>query len=264
MRPISAVLAHTCIHSFDAGRGDDMKRTVVAALVAAAGCTSVHMVQRDGCWLKKTERTLGGEREELGFCAKPSPAPAEDRMSRLVQECMAQADYRWQNRAIAAWGRNEPIPPQDNDDAIAKTCMSQASAALGIEAENNALKARLAELSEDRDSLKTMSEKARVFLQESSEKMITALGEAAKKPAPNATATATSTTKTESDTTAQPVPPTTVVGFNGTPVPIAPRTVKVNACVPKAPAAAKKVDDPACAKKEQAALNTPGSAHLQE
>jgi len=124
------------------------------------------------------------------------------------------------------------------------------------------LKARLADLSQDRDALKTASEKDREFLQQSSDKMITALGEAAKKPAPNATATATSTTKTESDTTAQPLPPTTVVGFNGTPVPIAPRTVKVNACIPKT--AARKADAPGCDKKEQASLNPPESGHLPQ
>ncbi|MFN2547999.1 MAG: hypothetical protein ABR567_11240 [Myxococcales bacterium] len=242
-----------------------MTRIVLVAAVGALACTSVHMVQRDGCWLKKTETTLGGSREELGFCAKPGGTPAEDRMSRLVQECMAQADYRWQNRAIAAWNRNEPIPPQDNDEAIAKACMNEATAALRIEAENAALKDRIAELSKDRDTLKTASDKDREFLQNSSDKMITALGEAAKKPAPNASATATSTTKTESDTTAQPVPPTTVVGFNGTAVPIAPRTVKVNACVPhKAPTTAKKADEPACEKKEQASLNPPDPARLHE
>jgi hypothetical protein len=224
-----------------------MRMWVGAVVVGAMACTSVHMVQRDGCWLKKTETTLGGAREELGFCAKPEPSPAEDRMARLVQECMGQADYRWQNRAIAAWGRNEPIPPQDNDDAIAKACMGQAAAALGIEEENKALKSRLAELTQDRESLKALSEKDREFLQQSSDKMITALGEAAKKPAPNATATATSTTKTESDLNPQAAPPTTVVGFNGTPMQMAAPRV-VNSCVRKTPAAAKKPEAPACAK----------------
>ena len=45
---------------------------------------------------------------------------------------------------------------------------------------------------------------------------------------------------------------TTTSIVNATPVPIAPRTVKTNACVPKVPAA-KKADEPACAKKEQSA-----------
>ena len=188
-----------------------MGRMGLGFLLCALACTSVRMVQRDGCWLKQTETTLGGSREELGFCAKPEPAPVDDRMSRLVQECMAQADYRWQNRAIAAWGRHEPIPSQDTDDATARTCMGQASAALGIEAENSALRSRLAELSQDRESLKMTAEEDRDFLQKSSDKLVTALGEAAKKPAPNATATATSTGTAKSDTPAQAAPTLTIV-----------------------------------------------------
>jgi hypothetical protein len=79
--------------------------------------------------------------------------------------------------------------------------MSQASAALGMEVENGALKSRLAEMSHDRDALTAVTDQDRAHLQESSDKMVAALGEAAKKPAPNATATATSTgtAKTESD-----------------------------------------------------------------
>jgi hypothetical protein len=223
-----------------------------ALLVAAVGCTSVHMVQRDGCWVKKTETTLGNSSEELGFCAKPEPQPAEDRMARLVQECMAQADYRWQNRAIAAWGRNEPIPPQDADDAIAKTCMTQASAALGLEAENGVLRSRLAELSSDRESLKETAEKDREYLYQSSDKLVTALGEAANKTMPNVTATATSTTKSDSNT--PPQTPTMVMApapvvVNGAPAPVVvngavmPRRTPAAACLAKrAHPAAKSVE----------------------
>ncbi|HWT86590.1 MAG TPA: hypothetical protein VN177_12500, partial [Myxococcales bacterium] len=92
---------------------------VVGLCSALLACTSVKMVQREGCWVKQTERTLGGSTEELGFCAKARPQWAEDRLARLVQECMAQADYRWENRALAAWTRNEPIPPPDSDEQIA-------------------------------------------------------------------------------------------------------------------------------------------------
>jgi hypothetical protein len=189
----------------------------VAALCGALlACTSVKMVQREGCWVKQTERTLGGTTEELGFCSKARPQWAEDRLARLVQECMAQADYRWENRALAAWTRNEPIPPPDSDEQVSKTCMTQAAAALGLEVQNDALKSRLAEVSQDREKLRGASEKDREFLEQSSDKMITALGEAAKKPAPSAVATATSTgtAKTESDqrSAAQsPAPPATVV-----------------------------------------------------
>ncbi len=49
------------------------------------------------------------------------------------------------------------------------------------------------------------------FLHQSSDKMVTALGEAAKRPAPNATATATSTGTAKSDTPAQAAPGVTVM-----------------------------------------------------
>jgi len=192
---------------------------IAASCAALLSCTSVKMVQREGCWVKQTERTFGGSSEELGFCTKERSEWAEDRLARLVQECIAQADFRWENRALAAWQRNEPIPPPDGDEQIARTCMSQAASALGLEVQNDALKSRLADLSHDRDDLKSATEKDRDYLHESGEKMISALGEAAKKPAPSAVATATSTgtAKTESDqrTAHQPdapvAPPTVVV-----------------------------------------------------
>ena len=90
-------------------RGIGMVAVVLPALV---GCTSVRMLQREGCWVKQTEKWPGRVSEELGFCSKPAPVWAQDRVARLVQECMAQADFRWQNRALAAWTRGEPIPPQ--------------------------------------------------------------------------------------------------------------------------------------------------------
>ncbi len=88
-----------------------------AALWVGSGCTSVKMVQRDGCWVKQTNKWPGQVREELGFCSRAPSKPAEDRLARLVQECQAQADFRWQNRALAAWSRNEPLPPQESEQA---------------------------------------------------------------------------------------------------------------------------------------------------
>jgi hypothetical protein len=217
------------------GTGKILEKRQVFLAAAAAGalvaCTSVKMVQREGCWVKQTSRTLGGTSEELGFCTKPPPEWAQDRLARLVQECMAQADYRWENRALASWSRNEPIPPPESDESIAKTCMGQASAALGLEAENGALKSRLADLNQDREALKAVTDKDREYLQQSGDKMVTALGEAAKKPAPNATATATSTgtAKTESDLRSAQQP------GQGAPLVIAPGTAMAPASV--APAA---------------------------
>ena len=207
-------------------------RKWVAAAAAALGCTSVHVVQRDGCWLKRTEGFLQGTSEELGFCSKGAPQWSEDRLARLVQECMTQADYRWENRALQAWSRGQPIPPQESDQEISKICMSEASAMMSMEAENKALKARLGELSQERDSARMLTEKDREFLQQNSEKMVTALGEAAKKPAPTATATATSTgtAKTESDQrSAMPIPA-------AAPAAPAMTVLEVPAALPAAPA----------------------------
>jgi hypothetical protein len=221
-------------------------RTAVVCLALVA-CTSVKMVQREGCWVRQTERTLGGTTEELGFCTKARPQWAEDRLARLVQECMAQADYRWENRALAAWTRGEPVPPPDSDEQIAKTCMGQAASALSLEAQNDALKSRLVDVSQDRETLRSAAEKDRDFLEQSSDKMITALGEAAKKPPPSAVATATSTgtAKTESDMrTAQhpeAAPPSTTVvlaappGTAGVAAPVAPPAPKPSSapCMPR-------------------------------
>jgi hypothetical protein len=215
--------------------------TRVAVLCGALlACTSVKMVQREGCWVKQTERTLGGTTEELGFCTKARPEWAEDRLARLVQECMAQADYRWENRALAAWTRNEPVPPPESDEQIAKTCMGQAASALGLEAQNDALKSRLVDVSHDREALRNVAEKDRDFLAQSSDKMITALGEAAKKPAPAAVATATSTgtAKTESDlrSAQEPgaTPPPTTVVLAAPPATTTVVTAPIATAVPKA------------------------------
>ena len=180
-------------------------------LVAAIGCSSVRVVQRDGCWVKRSEGMFGSS-EELGFCSRPQQAVAEnDRLTRLVQECLTQADHRWENQALMAWNRNQPIPAQANDNEVVRTCMSQVSAALGLEAENGALKARLAELGQDRESLRTASDRDRQFMQDNSDKMVSALGAAASKPMPAATATAT--VKSETELKGMQAPPTTVVGF---------------------------------------------------
>jgi hypothetical protein len=219
------------------------------------------MVQREGCWVKQTERWPSRVSEELGFCTKAAPVWAQDRLARLVQECVAQADYRWQNRALASWTRGEPIPPQESDEKIAKTCMSEASAALGLERDKAALESRLADVNQDRATLRDVTEKDREFLKQSNGEMVSALGEAAKKPAPAAVATATSTgtAKTESDlrTEQQPVAPppaTTVVELNGVPVPVAPASKPANPCVAarkpvlrKAAKGARSADEPNCA-----------------
>lgn len=195
-----------------------LSRAVFLAALAAVACSSTRMVQRDGCWLKRTEGAFGSN-EQLGFCTRPQQAPAQDRVARLVQECMAQSDHRWENQALAAWNQSRPIPPQANDAEVVRMCMQHVSAVLGLEAENSALKQRLADLGQDREQLRTASDRDRQFIEQNSDKMVTALGEAAKKPAPAATATAT--VKSETDVKGQQSPPqSTVVGFAPSPAPV--------------------------------------------
>lgn len=178
--------------------------SALVAAVVASGCTSVRMVQRDGCWVRRTETFPKQVNEELGPCARPEPKWSNDRLARMVQECMAQSDYRWQNRALQAWAHGQPLPPQDSEERMLHVCMDQAANTL--QTENAGLKSRLADLSKDRDSLKESVAKDEAFLRESHDRLTSALGEAAKKPAPSAVATATSSGKasTKSDLAAQP------------------------------------------------------------
>jgi hypothetical protein len=217
----------------------------LVAAVAGIACTTTKLVERDGCWVKQTSRTMGSSTEELGFCTRPPGPPAEDRLARMLQECMAQADQRWQNQAITAWNHNQPLPAQPDDAEMVKTCMTQASNAIGMESQNQALQSRVAELSQDREALKSQSDRDREQMQQSNDKMISALGEAAKRPTPNATATAT--VKSESDLKTPQTPATTVVGFPimsaPTPAPVIHKTV--SSCQPKK-ALAEKDPQPSC------------------
>ena len=78
---------------------------VVLLAVVAGGCTTVKLEQREGCWVRQTSRWPSQVKEELGPCEREKPAWSEDRLTRLVQECMVQADYRWKTRALAAWNK---------------------------------------------------------------------------------------------------------------------------------------------------------------
>ncbi len=178
---------------------------VISAIVLAAtlgGCTSVKMVQRDGCWVRRTEKIFGQVREEVGPCARTASPWSDDRLTRLVQECVAREDYRWQMRALAAFGRNEPMP-RDHEANVLATCTSDAARA-GF-SENDALKHQLAAANErlegakerlsdvagDRDSLRKRSELEQDRMYASNQKLAEALAEAAKKPSAPAVATAT-------------------------------------------------------------------------
>jgi len=142
-----------------------MRRLVgvgVALLVGAGGCTSVKMVQRDGCWVRRTEKPFGRVHEEVGPCARAQPKWAEDRLLRLVQECVADADWRWHSRALETWSRGLPYAtPQPRQEELLKACMEEARAGMAMEIDAAALRAklgdlsgRISELSGERDALR--------------------------------------------------------------------------------------------------------------
>ncbi len=199
---------------------------MVAAVGLMGGCASTRMMQRDGCWVKQTEKWPKRITEELGPCARTQIEWADDRLTRLVQECVAQADHRWQTRALQAWAKGETLPQQESEQQLLDQCMTQASSSLLPEHE--ALQARVKELDAERSELRETLAEDKRNSREDHIKVIDALAEAAKKPAPAAVATATSngtaTTENRSDTSTSPsnatwMPmPQAAMGPNGVPV----------------------------------------------
>jgi hypothetical protein len=131
----------------------------VLLAVTVTGCSTVKLAQRDGCWVRKTERFLIGSKEEVGPCAPPAPNWSDDRLTRLVQECSARADYRWQGRALEAWNRREPMPERPPEESVLRDCMSESTRSML--SENAAMKERMGELSAQRDALKAEADAAR-------------------------------------------------------------------------------------------------------
>lgn len=176
----------------------------VSFVAMSVGCSSVRMTQRDGCWIRETEKFPKQVTEEVGPCARAEPKWAEDRITRIVQECVAHEDYRWQARAVAAWSNRQPVPEQEDEGEILDACMNQA--ANTMVSENEALKKRLQEVDEDRATYKRIAEEDRRYFRDHNARIATALGEAAKKPAPTAIATATSsgTASTNAQNSARP------------------------------------------------------------
>ena len=182
--------------------GAHMKALIAIVLAASiGGCSSVKMVQREGCWVRRTEKFPGQLREELGPCTRTASPWSEDRQTRLVQECVAREDYRWQMRALAAWNRGEAMP--EGEANVLASCASDAAQVSF--AENDALKnrldaanerlsgakERLTDVAADRDALRKRSELERDRMYASHQKLAEALAEAAKKPSAPAVATAT-------------------------------------------------------------------------
>jgi hypothetical protein len=185
---------------------------VLAAAVASTACTTVKVTQRDGCWVKVTKRTFGGAREELGPCAKAEPPWAQDRVTRLVQECAARADHRWQSRAVVAWTEGAPLPAREEDEQVLRACMDEAAAA-GL-LDRQVLERRLAdvnaELAEERKAARAREEAERTQLARVNERLAEHLGEAARRPLPPATATATASSEGRTRSEAPAGAPATV------------------------------------------------------
>ncbi|WP_240357891.1 hypothetical protein [Myxococcus vastator] len=189
----------------------------VSLAMVASACTSVRMEQRDSCWVKQTRAFPSTLKEEVGPCARPVPVWSEDRLTRLVQECVMHTDYRWQSSALMAWNRSESLPEREAEEKVLAACMARAETILNTE--KGALEQRLSEVARERDTLKASieqernqhqatlteqltrhdasMERARDQMHESNNLLAEALGEAAKKPAPSAVATATSTSSSE-------------------------------------------------------------------
>lgn len=236
-----------------------MRNVAALAVVGAlAGCTSVKVVQRDGCWVRRTEKKiLGTVSEEVGPCARPATAFVEnDPLTRMVQECIARADYRWQMRALAAWDRREPWPAQLDESSVLQQCMDDsARGALGetaaLKEKNAALEQRVQELTREQQALRQRSEAERRELVTRGDaerkelldlqaKLGDHLGEAAKKvpPAPPpaiATATATSDGRLAADSQ---TPPATIAVLPQPGAPAGPVSASVTMSPPPASAVA--------------------------
>jgi hypothetical protein len=240
-----------------------MRRLVgvgVALVVVGAGCTSVKMVQRDGCWVRRTEKPFGRVFEEVGPCDRAEPRWAQDRLTRLIQECLAQADRRWHARALEVWSRGLPYPtPQPREDEFLRACMGEMRTGMETEADAARLKdrigdlaGRVAELSGERDALRSDAARDHAKLQDREDKLAEWLGkshdrvsdwlgQAAQKPPGNATASATSSST--SDGTATTDSGTTMsadAGASPAPAPVSSASVVLppQGAAPAAPAAA--------------------------
>lgn len=151
--------------------------TLLAVLVLSAslgGCTAVHYLKRNECWVRQSVPWHGVVSEELGPCTRAQPKWSEDRFTRLLQECVAQSDYRWQYRALEAWRQDQPLPERDLE-VENEECALRASTE--VLARNESLEQRLNDLAQDRKRLDAQNE--RLALE---------LGKAANKPAGSAVA----------------------------------------------------------------------------
>lgn len=230
-----------------------MSRLVAAVgLLALAGCTSIKLVQREGCWVRRTEAWPGRVTEELGPCVGPVAPPADDRVSRAVQDCAARADHRWQMRAQLAWSRGEPLPAPDADDGVFRACMEDPAKALAGDVEQlrrreEEASQHLAEVAKERDELRARADEERRAREEGMGARLTAqekltdrllagqekvgerllqgqgamaayLGEAAKKSSQPAVANASATSRSEGTAATDAAATSPAAGAAGRPV----------------------------------------------
>ncbi|QSQ28424.1 hypothetical protein JY651_37710 [Pyxidicoccus parkwayensis] len=130
-----------------------------------AGCTASKVEQRNGCWVRQVRTFPSSVKEDVGPCSRPTPVWSEDRLTRLVQECVMHADYQWQSSAMVAWNRGEPLPEREPEEKMLSACMARAEAVLRTE--KGDVEQRLSEVTKERDSLKASQEKDRAEYQAS-------------------------------------------------------------------------------------------------
>jgi hypothetical protein len=192
----------------------------------------VRVQKVDGCWVRRTDRGPNNFHEDIGPCARREPTWSTDRVARLVQECMAEADYRWESEALTAWNKGQPLPQQQPQSTVMRSCMNDASTTLVME--NEGLKERLSELTTERDALRAREEQELAHHRSAEDEMTRSLGEAAKKPAPNAYATSTSsgTANTQAEQSGPPASSTAVNVSTDTAVPPFPKVSPPGAAPP--------------------------------
>ncbi len=162
----------------------------LSALLAAA-CTTSHVRYEHGCWVRRSSKFLGDIEEEVGLCARPMPQWSDDRHTRLVQECVVQADYQWSVRAMAAWRGGKELPAQESLAAVTHRCYDIALAAAALE--NDALRVRLGESQALRKEVEARAEREAENARDFEGDLAEYLGEAAKREVAPAVATATAT-----------------------------------------------------------------------
>ncbi len=153
-------------------------RVIGAAVLVMvlAGCGGVKMVQRDGCWVRETKNWIGHTYDDVGPCSPPETEWSDDRLTRVVQECVARNDYHWRTRALLAWSKGQPLPENVSDAKVLQDCTDETSRALAndndrLKQKNDLLSEQLGQTAKERDALRTRADDASTKLLASHEKL---------------------------------------------------------------------------------------------